>query len=267
MSELAQAAEPVSFDEVKLLHETTIRAEPARTQPAASGRAASAAQARTSGDPPVMNDSEIDRLLKALGDDDSYRWIPTYTSSASRPKAKAPAAKPPNGVDGADGADNADSADDGEELSMMDRLKEVQDSLGNIETTMGTIDDTTVESKEKLTNLEREVETLREDVAVVKEQSLAVHELREDFKTLQKEFNFLRKHVATMMRLLSDAGSLGRALGVQLRPDIPLPDSEADASMPTSAKAQEKSSGSDLASKEGGPNALTSALAKPPGSN
>ena len=86
--------EQLSFDEVEKFHRESVappalapllpRGGPPRPPGGAAVSAGKPAPPSGKTDPPVMDDNEIDRLLKALGDDEAYKWIPTHKSEGER---------------------------------------------------------------------------------------------------------------------------------------------------------------------------------------
>lgn len=234
MADVAFDSDPVSFDEVKELHTKMVQSE--APKPAAPGNGTSSAAckqkngASAPAQRPVMASTDIDRMLDALGSDEAYRWIPTYSRSpagvaaAHTPRPTHPASRASSPFVGGVATDEGDSGGGGDDASgVEDRLKEVQDTLSGVETTISTIDDTTVDVKERVVQIERDMDTIRErveaiqeDLATIKEQSLAVHAAREEVKALHREFRVHVKHHGTLMKLLLEPGALGRALGIQL---------------------------------------------------
>lgn len=232
MADVAFDSDPVSFDEVKELHTKMVQPETSKSAPS-NGTSASALERKNGtsapAQRPVMASTDIDRMLDALGSDEAYRWVPTYSRSpmgvaaarTTRPTHPANRASSPSA--GVDATDESDSGCADDASGVEDKLKEVQDTLSGVETTISTIDDTTVDVKERVVQIERDMDTIREkveaiqeDLATIKEQSLAVHAAREEVRALHREFRVHVKHHGTLMKLLLEPGALGKALGIQL---------------------------------------------------
>lgn len=155
----------------------------------------------------VMDENDMDRLLKSLGEDSvstsQYAWLPSWAHDP-KPKSGAGAKQPPRYT-----ADDVYATTDdvyGDETSD-EKLVEVRQIVRDLEVTAATIDDTTVATRDAVKDLAEEVRTaqtqignVEEDMATMKAQNAA---LTEEVRELRHAVVTMRSHVATLIRLLA----------------------------------------------------------------
>jgi hypothetical protein len=145
---------------------------------------------------PVMDQAEVDSLMRALSDadDESHRWTPSWAVSAGAGR-------------------NEDEGQTTEE-----RLSNIKSLVTDIETSVATLDDTTVDTRARLEEVQREVEGGREDIRDVREDLGA---LKEHMRGIREDIGVLRKEFVALYRLLTAQATQGKASSENGAPKAP----------------------------------------------
>jgi hypothetical protein len=145
----------------------------------------------------VMDDSDMDKLLRSLGDDANIDYFPEW----ARPTVyKFPARQPAQRYS----ADDVYLEDEEAVAEDDDALSEVRQTVRDLEVTVATIDDTTVETRGQIRDLAEDVrvglDAVDEGMGCLRAQNTA---LTEEVRELRVAVNTMRQHIATLIRLLA----------------------------------------------------------------